>query len=292
MPLLLLLCFTSCHYPYPTRGSLVTIEHFQSAYVSPRRVDIWLPERFDEEQEYAVVYMHEGQNLFDPAHSFTGQIWAADEALQRLIDQGQAKPAIIVGIWGTQQRSRELMPPEAFNLLPDQLKMQLQATLTDLPAGDKYLQFIVEELKPYIDNRFPTLTDRRSTFMIGSGMGGIISIYALAQYPHVFGGVGCMSTHWPLSLENNDPGFSRPFIQWLRNQLPPPALHKVYFDYGGEGPDRNYPEHQAFMDEAMKLLGYRDGSNWVTRPFPNDHHNEAAWRKRVQIPMEFLLKIE
>ncbi len=279
----------SCRPPYPTRGSIVTIEPFQSVYVSPRRIDVWLPEGYDPAQKYAVLYMHDGQNLFDPSLSFNGQIWAADEALQTLIDRGQAKQAIIVGIWSTNQRTREFMPPEAFDNLPEVYKMQLQATLTDLPAGDRYLRFITEELKPAIDKRFSTRSDRRNTFMIGSGMGGIISIYALAQYPFVFGGAGCMSTHWPLSLESNDPGFSRPFLQYLLDNLPPPAIHKVYFDLGTEGPDRNYPVHQAMMDEVMQNLGYQHGQNWITRSFPGDAHNETSWRKRVQHPMGFLL---
>jgi len=290
VPLLLMFLMASCRPPFPTRGSLVTIERIQSVYVTARRVDVWLPEKFDPNQKYAVLYMHDGQNLFDPALSVTSQIWAADEALQTLIDRGQAKQAIIVGIWSTSQRTREFMPPEAFENLPETLKMQLQATLTDLPAGDRYLRFITEELKPLIDKRFPTLTDRRNTFILGSGMGGIISIYALAQYPYVFGGAGCMSTHWPLSLESNDPGFSKPFIQYLQENLPPSALHKVYFDLGTEGTDRNYPIHQNYMDEVMKYLGYKHGANWITRSFPGDVHNETSWRKRVQHPMGFLLE--
>lgn len=282
----------ACTPPYPSRGSLKTFENFPSVHVDSRRVDVWLPENFSPEEKYAVIYMHDGQNLFDPEFAFGGQIWAADEALQTLISSRKVIPAIIVGIWNSPKKIQEYLPMEAYDLLPDDLRMILQSERTDRPISDRYLKFIVHELKPFIDKNFPTLPDRRNTFIIGSSLGGLISVYALAVYPEIFGGAACLSTHWPLSLEHNEPGFSQPFIRWLGHNLPPPALHKIYFDFGTETLDERYPMHQQQMDAVMTALGYPPDELWITRKFPGDAHNEAAWRRRVQVPMEFFLKTE
>ncbi|HQO50739.1 MAG TPA: alpha/beta hydrolase-fold protein, partial [Bacteroidales bacterium] len=103
---------------------------------------------------------------------------------------------------------QEYLPAPAFNLLPADYKLHLKGEHNnpDLePLSDSYLAFIVKELKPYIDKNYSTLRGPEDTVIMGSSMGGLISAYALACYPQVFGGAGCLSTHWPLSLhEQND----------------------------------------------------------------------------------------
>jgi enterochelin esterase-like enzyme len=112
-------------------------------------------------------------------------------------------------------------------------------------------------------------------------MGGLISLYAVARHPGVFGGVGAVSTHWPAC-----DGCS---VDWFAKHLPRPRTHRLYFDYGTAALDALYPPHQARMDAALRRAGWREGREWVTRRFEGAEHNEAAWKARVEIPLRFLL---
>ncbi len=280
-----------CKSPKPQHGSIISLKQFPSEYVDKRQVDIWLPEGFDpaSKQKYAVLYMHDGQNLFDTHYGFNGQIWAADVSMQQLIDDGKVLPTIIVGIWNTPKRFEEYLPAPAFNGLTAYQQYLIKGEHRGAMRSNEYLQFIVKEIKPYIDAHYPTHKGPEHTFISGSSMGGLISAYALAVYPEVFGGAACLSTHWPLSLESNDTAFSRPFMLYLAKNLPAPGSHKIYFDYGTETLDARYELHQNVMDSVMKSMGYVHGVNWETRKFEGDAHNEAAWRARFAFPLKFLM---
>lgn len=157
------------------------------------------------------------------------------------------------------------------------------------PISDKYLKFIVSELKPYIDSTFSTLKDQPNTFIAGSSMGGLISMYALCEYPGVFGGAACLSTHWiGTVLMDNNP-VPDAFVKYLNENLPDPAIHKIYFDYGDQTLDALYPPLQKKVDEVMKARGFSD-KNWVTKFFPGKDHSEKSWNERLDIPLQFLLK--
>jgi predicted alpha/beta superfamily hydrolase len=140
---------------------------------------------------------------------------------------------------------------------------------------------MVEELKPFVDRTFRTEPGEAHTFVMGSSIGALISAYAVAEYPGVFGGAACLSTHWPAG--------DGAVIAYLRGHLPDPASHRFYFDHGTETLDARYAPFQAQMDEVMKAHGYRQGVNWITRVFPGADHSEASWSKRVDIPLAFLL---
>jgi predicted alpha/beta superfamily hydrolase len=147
-----------------------------------RRIWLYLPADYDHsEEEYPVIYMHDGQNLFEEWSAF-GQEWGVDETLDEL----QAK-CIVVGIDnGGEHRLNE------YNIY-------------DHPQfgkgeGRQYLEFIKNELKPFIDNNYRTLEDRASTWIVGSSMGGLISLYAALYYPGTFGGAGIFSP----SIQLND----------------------------------------------------------------------------------------
>lgn len=280
-----------CKSPKPQRGSIISIKDFNSEFVDNRQVDIWLPDGFDpdKDQKYVVLYMHDGQNLFDTRYGYNGQIWAADLSMQQLIDAGEVPPAMIVGIWNTPKRFEEYLPAPAFDSLTAYQQFLIKGERSGIVRSDAYLRFIVEELKPYIDSQYPTLGGQQHTFISGSSMGALISAYALAAYPEVFGGAACLSTHWPLSLESNDTAFSRPFMLYLAQKLPDPGSHKIYFDFGTETLDARYELHQNVMDSVMRSMGYEQGINWMTRKFEGDAHNEEAWRKRFTVPLRFLL---
>jgi predicted alpha/beta superfamily hydrolase len=117
---------------------------------------------------------------------------------------------------------------------------------------------------------------------MGSSMGGLISLYAICEYPEVFGGAACLSTAWTVAG-----GIT---ARELEKALPDPKTHRIYFDFGTETTDGKYEPLQQQVDSQMKAAGYTEGTNWITKSFPGEPHSERAWRKRVDIPLQFLLK--
>ena len=284
LPRFLRWAYTRTAPPLDATGTTVGWAQVPSAHVPARDVDIWLPPGYGEDPDtrYPVLYMHDGQNLFDPALSYTGVDWGVDEAMTRLIAAGRVAPAIVVGIWNTPARFPEYMPrkpvpPQGLDFGP--------GNGPPLPveriASDAYLRFIVEELKPRIDATFRTKPGRDDTAIAGSSMGGLISIYAAAEYPEVFGRVGAVSTHWPAG--------DGLVVDWLADRLPDPATHRLWFDHGTATLDARYAPYQQRMDALLREAGYVEGGNWVTRVYEGAEHNEAAWRARIDDVLVFLL---
>jgi len=264
-------------------GTLHRYENFPSGHVAPRHVDVWLPPGYDQNAaRYPVIYFHDGQNLFDPALAYIGVTWGVDEALARLMAAGQIDGAIAVGVWCIEARRREYMPRQPL-LQPAgrQLADRFGRAYGGLPDSDNYLRFIVDELKPVIDAAYRTRADQPHTFVMGSSMGGLISLYALCQYPHVFGGAGCLSTHWPIG------GLA--LINWFGSALPRAGRHRLYFDFGTETLDAPYEPYQRQMDDRVLKAGYAAGRDWLTRKFDGAEHSERAWRARLDEPLRFLL---
>jgi len=225
--------------------------------------------------------MHDGQNCFDSATSYTRVDWGADETLSQLRAEGKIRDVIAVGIWNTPNRYGEYMPQKAYEMLPKSTRDSMQARYPMARmASDNYLKFIVEELKPFIDSAYSTNPDPASTAIIGSSMGGLISLYAICEYPTVFGNAACLSTHFPAG--------NGIMIDYLKTHLPAPEAHKIYFDFGTETLDKDYEPFQQRADSVMLAKGYTLGKNWLTKKFEGDDHSERAWRKRLHIPMLFL----
>jgi predicted alpha/beta superfamily hydrolase len=191
-------------------------------------------------------------------------------------------------------RHSEYFPQKVINSISeDEREIILRKQLMSKPLSDNYLLFLTEELKPFIDNNFPTLADRSNTFIMGSSMAGLISLYALCEYPEVFGAAACISTHWPLAKselihELTNEKVSVKFRDYLETKLPEAGSHKIYFDYGSEELDSLYKPHQFEVDKIMIKKGYSE-KDWVTKEFLGEDHTERAWTKRLNIPMLFLL---
>ena len=280
-------------------GKIERIESFQSKYVTPRNVDVWLPENYSPDRKYPVLYMHDGQMLYDAESAWNKQAWDIDEVATGLFASNRIEEFIVVGIWnGGSTRHPDYYPQKPFENLTqveqDTITAQLQRSFVPIsrsfdPRSDNYLKFLVDELKPYIDEKYAVLTDRSNTYTAGSSMGGLISIYAICEYPELFGGAACLSSHWlgTFTPDNNPAPGS--FLAYLSKNLPDPENHRIYFDCGDEGLDQYYPEIQKKVDELMTEHGY-DSSNWMTRYFPGENHSENAWKKRLDIPLEFLFE--
>jgi enterochelin esterase-like enzyme len=263
--------------------------HLISTFVDNRNIDVWLPEGYNDSKKYAVLYMQDGQMLFDSTTTWNRQEWKVDETMSRLIGEEKIRPTIVVGIWNNgPKRHAEYFPQKVINTLPEEARMALDSLMPGGPKADDYLKFLVNELKPFIDKTFSTDTSSLNNFICGSSMGGLISLYALCEYPKVFSGAACLSTHWPATFRANDI-IPASIIRYAEENLPPPALHKIYFDHGTETLDALYPPHQKSMDRVMKTKGY-DASHWMTRIFPGTAHTEHAWADRLELPLQFLLK--
>jgi enterochelin esterase-like enzyme len=300
--LLLIFCFASVilyaqKTPKVAYGSIQRYDSLPSQHVAPRNVDVWLPEGYTVENKYDVIYMHDGQMLFDSTNTWNKQEWQVDETVSKLIKENKIRKCIVVGIWNGQKlRHFEYFPQKPFEAIPEQKRDSIYDDILKNDPGyqgvkmqsDNYLKFLVEELKPLIDERYATYPEKEHTFIAGSSMGGLISMYAICEYPEIFGGAACISTHWPglYSLENNP--VPEAFMNYLAEALPDPVTHKLYFDHGTQTLDALYPSIQKQADSILKSKGYRS-KNWVTKIFKGADHSENAWKKRLEIPLIFLL---
>jgi predicted alpha/beta superfamily hydrolase len=269
------------------------MEDFPSSHVDARNIDVWVPADYhSSDNRYRVIYAHDGQNLFNPSFVWNNTDWGIDEVLQGMIDEGSADDTIVVGIWNTPKRRLEYLPQEAWDVAPDHMKVYVENQEGGVPQSREYLRFIVEELKPYIDRNYRTETGRDDTFLLGSSMGGLISMYGVMSYPEVFGAAACVSTHWPLHDGPNDINVTEVFIAQLKDAMPAPGNNRFYFDFGSEELDGQYEPQQQLIDRMMTELGYTNGKDWVTRKFEGAGHSESFWRERVSIPLNFLLNEE
>ena len=279
-------------------GKLISIPDFKSQYVSARNVDIWLPEGYDVKNNYAVLYMHDGQSLFDSLMNWNGQEWGVDETMSKLMKDNKIRNTIVVGIWNSgKNRQSDYFPQKPFDALPEKTQDSVMNTARihqDMPIfgteiqSDNYLAFIVKELKPYIDKNYSTKKEAADTFIAGSSFGGLISIYAICEYPEVFGGAACLSTHWTGIFTSKNNPIPKTIAAYLSRELPDPENHKIYFDYGTRTLDSLYEPYQKMVDSVMIGKGF-DESNWQTKKFEGADHSERSWMKRLEYPMTFLL---
>jgi len=277
--------------PYVNSGTIRRLEKFPSKYVQPRNVDVWLPENYNPAKKYAVLYMHDGQMLFDSAITWNHQAWNVQATVTQLLKQNRIRNCIIVGIWNNgDYRHAEYFPQKALSYLPDEIRDAV--TNDDLkrkPLADNYLLFLTRELKPFIDSNFSTYTDSANTFIAGSSMGGLISLYAICEYPGVFGGAICMSTHWVGSTNHqNYRAFSHAFCAYLADHLPDGKYHKIYFDHGDKTLDSLYWPYQMAIDKVMEAKDY-SYANWMSLHFVGDDHSEKSWGPRLGGPLRFML---
>jgi len=281
----------SQNLPKVSSGSINRIENFQSKFIAPRNVDIWLPEGYNPTKKYDVVYMHDGQMLFDSTQTWNKKEWKVDEVFSQLIKNKKIEECIVVGIWNNgADRISEYFPDKIFNMLDDKTKAKLSVKYCNGKSanGDNYLKYLVTEIKPYIDQNYSTFQDKDHTFIMGSSLGGLISIYAISEYPDIFGGAACMSTAWLSSIE---PNYEIPtaVFQYLKNNLVTSCGHKLYMDYGTGESDKPYELTQSFVDLIAKGKGFSE-NNYLSKVFDKAEHNEIAWSKRLNVPLEFMLK--
>ena len=245
------------------KGRLVVLPSIHSPQLDNRR-DLYVhvpaaPARG--EARYPVIYMQDGQNLFDPATSFDGT-WGVDEALAWASRRGL--DAIVVGI-------------------PNMGEARLAEYDPFVEAGDRYLDFVTHTVKPLVDRQFPTLPDRTHTGIAGSSMGGLISLYAFFKYPEVFGFVAALSP----SLWFADGALLDLVARAPR--VPGGGRGRLYLDVGLREGEQTVALGRRLRD-LLLAQGYaaRRDFRWVEDR--DGVHHESAWGRRFRQALPFLLR--
>lgn len=250
-----------------------------------RRVDVWLPEDYYEHttQRFQVLYMQDGQMVFDQPHSERGG-WNVHQAITHLATAGKIAAPIVVAIPSTFNRQYEYLPAKALDYPGGTQAYEATTnehiTLAHRQMSAQYMQWMVEIIKPYIDQKYRTLPEMENTALMGSSLGSMISLAFFCEYPQVFGKIACLSTHWTILGDG--------MVEYLEENLPQPGNHKLYFDYGSEGLDRDYAPWQRKVDALLQEIGYREGKDFASWFFPGEDHTTKAWSGRVHIPLTFL----
>ena len=238
---------------------------FYSTHLRHKRdLLIWLPPNYatDTDKHYPVLYMHDGNNIFDSSTAFIGIEWQVDEHLQCLIGAGQLEELIVVGVYNSPEREDE------YTWTP----MLQDDGVTRGGDGPQYARFLVEELKPYVDEVYRTRPEREHTAVAGSSLGGLISFYLGLYYSHVFGKIGILSPS--LWWNGGEP---------IEDAARMPEDLRIWVDMGtneGSDPEATIARVQAFV-QRLQARGYVQGENLAFVLDSGAGHNEAAWAERV-----------
>ena len=275
-------------------GRLVRYPLFPSAHIRPRQVVVWLPADYEESgKTYPVIYMHDGQNLFDPREAYGGVTWGIAEALSAPRRPGGIPKAIVVGVYNSSLRHREYMPQAIYGALPARVRAAFDGSVGGSPISDSYVRFLADELKPFIDRTYRTKPQPDQTSLMGSSMGGLISFYGLMERPDCFGRAACLSPHWPFIVPNMigantpTPKETQAAVSGYVNSRGPDLKGRVlYLDRGDQTLDALY---QPYQDPIIENLKGRRGLKLSYRAFPGAAHNEASWKARLDTPLAVLL---
>jgi len=269
-------------------GRVERYDNFPSTFVEPRHIEIWLPPSYDGRREHAVLYMHDGQMLFDAETTWNKQSWAVDQVAAPMIDRGLLRNFIVVAPWNLGPlRFAEYFPQAWFKRLSTATQVRLQQRMSEVRLrSDEYLRFLVHELKPWVDDRYKTLRAREHCMLMGSSMGAVISLYALCEYPEIFVGAACLSTHWIGGYERN-PEVPNAALEYLSDRLPEPARVRLWMDRGTIELDALYEEAQQAVDRLLYTKGFR-APGFKSLVHEGSGHNERDWHRHLPGPLSHL----
>jgi enterochelin esterase-like enzyme len=287
--------------PDISEGQVVAWRSLDGGAAGPMTVWVWLPPGYEEAKgkRFPVLYMHDGQNLFDRKLTGYNQEWQIDEAISRMVRQGDLRSWIVVGVQSPKSRYRALFPQKMLPLLPADFQKRVMDIDIGEPrialAGDAYLKFIVETVKPRVDREFRTLKGAEDTAVMGSSMGGLMAFYAMAEYPEVFGQAACVSMHVALAM-STEKGLdhakaadhsAEAFRKYLSGSKMKPGTNRLYIDHGTGTLDGSYGPYSSALLPVLDAAGWR-GRDLMFRTYAGAEHNETAWAQRVDIPLAFL----
>jgi hypothetical protein len=263
---------------------------------SNRKVLIWLPSNYNPKVKYATIYMHDGQMLFDATTTWNKKEWRVDETADSLISNGITRPFIVVGIYNDPpNRYAEFFPQQTAEYMDTAYVNKLKKTLWNGELrADYYLEWMTKELIPFVESTYNVSHKSADRFLIGSSMGGLISLYGLTQKPKTFGGAACLSIHTPMInfQMTGDDAMNQlvlPFNAYLSKKLPSPNKVKIYIDRGTETLDANYGPYHEVLINTLQSCGYQTGPNFLPLVWDKTGHDEVPWANRLAVPIKFLL---
>ncbi|MEM1410717.1 MAG: alpha/beta hydrolase-fold protein [Pseudomonadota bacterium] len=235
-------------------GDIRYHRHVRGDALPARDIVVWLPRFYalNTGDAYPVLYLNDGENIFDPATAKGGRDWGVDEAMQQLIDDDLLEPMIVVGIYSTADRLNEYTPGV---------------------DGEDYMRFVVETVKPLIDRRYRTREGRHHTFVGGAAMGGLIAFATAWTYPEVFG--GALSFSPAFQLEGRIDA-----LPWFAERAGEQRPVFFYLDVGGEGGDALLQPGVEAMVDLLRSWGYRPERNYVFIRDMDADHGIPAWSER------------
>ncbi len=253
--------------PNTIDGEVEIIDDFEMPELGrSRTLRIFLPEGYrNSDNHYPVIYMHDGQNLFDEYTSYVGE-WKIDETINGLVREGKWDGAIVVGIDNGQ------------SLRIDEYSPWRNNDRGDGGEGAQYVDFLVKTLKPWVDQHYRTLPDRDNTMIAGSSMGGLISLYAGMKYPEVYSKLGLFS-----------PAFwyaKQPLLDFL-DTVSIDHDFRIYIDSGTlEG--KSYVSDATQIRMILRQKGVMDCRLVIDG---GAQHNEAAWARRFPAALLWLINL-
>lgn len=284
--------------PNDQKASSGTLESFKLPFgdSTTRQVVIWLPSNYNPKVNYATIYMHDGQMLFDATTTWNKKEWRVDETADSLISNGITRPYIVVGIYNDPpNRYAEFFPQQTTEYMDASYVSKLKKNLWkgELRA-DYYLEWMTKELIPFVESTYNVSHKSSDRFLIGSSMGGLISLYGLIQKPKTFGGAACLSIHTPMINFQmiGDDAMNQlvlPFNLYLGKKLPSSKKVKIYIDRGTETLDANYGPYHEVLLNTFQTCGYQKGPNYLPLIWDKTGHDEVSWANRLAVPMKFLL---
>lgn len=286
-----ILAFATPPLQHPNSGRIDRKYIYSHEMKDTVTIDVWAPDYYinNTDSRLPVLYMHDGQNLFDASTTWNKQSWNVDSVSESLISENRMTPVIIVGIHSVpESRVADLMPEKLFD--NPELKEVADKMLQTPIRGDEYAKFVSTTLRDSINAAYRTLTDAENTAVMGSSMGGLMSLYILCEYPEIFSKAGCLSTHWIGNIEdyvNGDERFPKAMYDYVKCNIPRDGKHKIYFDHGTATIDAYYDKWNDKIVSLSEEAGYIP-DNLSTFTDPGAAHEENAWMKRVWRPLVFL----
>jgi predicted alpha/beta superfamily hydrolase len=244
---------------------------FSSKFLSTRRdLIVYVPPGYAEtNRRHPVLYLQDGQNLFDPATAFCGQDWKADVTADEMIGRGEIEPPLIVGIYNAGTRRMSEYTPTR------------DARHRKGGKADRYAEMLAREIKPFIDHEYRTLKPARYSAVGGSSLGGLVSLVTALRYPRVFGGAAIISPSvwWD----------HRAILRWV-HEYTDSVRPRLWVDVGtaeGTEPQHFVEDTRAFRD-ALSSKGWREGDNLSYHEIQGADHSERAWSARFGAVLSYL----
>ena len=279
--------------------------NFNSNTIGNRVIEIYSPKNWIIDDDTKFIIMQDGQMLFDSSLTWNNQEWMIDEGFKNRENLN----FIIIGVhslnksgdgfFDNTKRYAEYFPKQSIDYFDKNIKTFIYKAFLDREKFN-YLNFIVFELIPYIENKFSIKLNKNNTGIMGSSMGGLLALNAIIEYPDIFGFAGCFSVHWigikPIDyfflpirkIITEDENFIRGIRKYINLNITDLNSHKIYFDYGTDGLDLFYSIPQKSIDKIF----IEHKINFISTEFAGHSHEEKYWALRFFDALNYLTQDE